>query len=167
MIATFVYLLYLSADVYEYIKDCETYAAAIEKLESIYYIKTPNILFARYKLATKKQQPTETLENFFHLLHLLSKDCYLQAVTTEEYQNKLVRDAFINEILSNSIRQLLLETNRLINQAFDKTFCLKTAQEHSKAYFNPADTAAVVSPSSETKSFSNQANAEFALNSTN
>ena len=53
----------VSADVNECIEDCEAYAAAIEKLKSI-YIKTPNVIFARHKLATRKQQP-ETFEEFF------------------------------------------------------------------------------------------------------
>ena len=65
---------YVSADVYEYIEECETYAAAIEKLKNI-YIKTPNFIFARHKLATRKQQPGETFEEFSHLL---------QPVTVEE-----------------------------------------------------------------------------------
>ena len=54
---------YVSADVYEYIEDCETYAAAIEKLKSI-YIKTPNVIFAIHKLATRKQQSGETCRFF-------------------------------------------------------------------------------------------------------
>ena len=35
---------------------------AVAKLKSV-YIKTPNIIFARYKLATRKQQPGEMLED--------------------------------------------------------------------------------------------------------
>ena len=97
----------------------------------------------------------------------MSKDFDLQVVTAEEYRNELVRDTFINEISSHSIRRRLLETNRLtVNQAFGKACSFRTAQEHFEAYFNPADTAAVVSSSGETTLFSNQANAEFGLNFT-
>ena len=155
---------YVSADVYKYIEDCETYADAIEKLKSI-YIKTPNVIFAIHKVATRKQQSRETLEEIFY--SFLSKDCDLQSVTPLAYRNELVQDAFVNGISSHSIRQRLHKNNRLtVNQAFDKACFLRTAQEHSEAYFHPADTGTVVSPSSETTSFSNQANAEFAFNPT-
>ena len=111
---------YVSADVYEYIEDCRTYDEAVTKLKSV-YIKTPNTIFARYKLATRKQQPGEVLEEFFQNLHLLSKDCQLRDVTAEEYRNELVRDAFINGIQSHSIRQRLLENNELsVDQVFEK-----------------------------------------------
>ena len=133
---------YVSADVFEYIEDCETYDAAITKLKSI-YIKTPNIIFARHKLATRKQQSGETLEEFYQSLHLLSKDCQLRDVTAEAYRNELVRDAFINGIYSHSIRQRLLENNELtVAQAFDKARSLRTAQEHSEAYLTSADFSA-------------------------
>ena len=127
----------------------------------------PNVLFARHKLATRKQQPRETFEKNFFLLRLLSKDCDLKAVTAEEYRNELVRDAFINGILSHSTHQRLFETNRLtVNQAFDKACSFRTVQRHSEAYFNPVDTAVVVSLSTKTKSICNQANVKFVLNST-
>ena len=44
---------YISPDVYEYVEDCTTYDAAIAKLKSI-YTKSPNTIFARHQLATKK-----------------------------------------------------------------------------------------------------------------
>ena len=137
---------YVSADVYEYIEDCRTYDEVVTKLKSV-YIKTPNTIFARYKLATRKQQPGEVLEEFFQSLHLLSKDCQLRDVTAEEYRNELVRDAFINGIQSHSIRQRLLENNELsVDQAFEKACSLRTAQEHSEAYLNP-NSAAIPSTS--------------------
>ena len=133
---------YVSPDVYEYIEDCETYDAAIAKLKSI-FIKTPNVIFARHKLATRKQQPGETLEEYFQSLHKLSKDCELKDVTAEEYKNELVRDAFINGLSSHAIRQRLLENNELTaTQAFDTARSLRTAQEHSEAYMHRSEVAA-------------------------
>ena len=81
-------------------------------------------------LATNKQQPGETLKEFFHLLHLLSKDCALEAVTAEKYRNELVREAFVIRISLLSINQSPLKTNRLtVKHAFDKACCLRTAQK--------------------------------------
>ena len=64
---------------YEFVKGCETYEAAINKLKSV-YIKTPNVIFARHVLATRKQKQGENLRDFFQQLHVLSKDCNIQAV---------------------------------------------------------------------------------------
>lgn len=135
---------YVSPDVYEYIEGSDTYDAAIAQLKSV-FIKTPNVIFARHQLATKKQQPGETLEDFFQSLQILSKDCQLRAVTAEEHRNDLVRDAFINGLSSHSIRQRLLENNELtVAQAFDKARSLRTAQEHSEAYLNRGAVAAIM-----------------------
>ena len=53
----------VSSTVFEYIQECETFEAAIEKLEKI-YVKTPNEIFARHLLATRKQKPGESLDDF-------------------------------------------------------------------------------------------------------
>ena len=50
---------YVSHDVYDYIEDCADYDAAIETLTHL-YIKTPNEIFARHLLATRRQKPGET-----------------------------------------------------------------------------------------------------------
>ena len=59
---------YVSANVYEMIEDCATYDAAIQKLREI-YVKLPNVVFARYLLATRKLKPRETLLDFLHAQH--------------------------------------------------------------------------------------------------
>ena len=64
----------VSDEVYEFIEDCETYDAAITKLNGV-YIKSSNIIFARHQLATRKQQLGETLHEFYQFLHVMSKDC--------------------------------------------------------------------------------------------
>ena len=72
-----------------------TYARQGKELSSIiscfkffFIVSAINLSFAT------KEQPRETLEEFFDSLHFLSKDCDLQAVTAEEYRNELVRNAF-------------------------------------------------------------------------
>ena len=139
---------YVSADIYEYVEDCESFDAAIAKLKTI-FIKPPNVIFARHLLATRKQQPGETLEDFYQSLHILSKDCGLRNVTAEEYRNELVRDAFINGLSSHSIRQRLLENDQLsVTQAFDNARSLRTAQDHSEAYLTKTEVAAILPQSS-------------------
>ena len=84
------------------------------------------MIFARYQLATRKQQPRETKE-FFQSFYLLSKDCELATVSVEEYRNELLQDAFINKLSSPCIHQQLLENNQLtVTQAFDKAHSLRT-----------------------------------------
>ena len=129
---------------YEFVEGCEAYEAAINKLKSV-YIKTPNVIFARHVLATRKQKQGENLRDLFQQLHVLSKDCNIQAVTAEEYRNELVRDAFINGISSHVIRQRLLENNELtVERAFQIACSLKTAQQHSEAYLQHPDVMATV-----------------------
>ena len=103
------------------------------------------MIFARHVLATRKQKQGENLRDFFQQLHVLSKDCNIQAVTAEEYWKELVRDAFINGISSHVIRQTLLENSELtVKRAFQIACSLETAQQHSEAYLqHPDDMAAV------------------------
>ena len=54
---------YVSADLYEFVEGCETYEAAIDKLKSV-YIKTPNVIFARHVLATRKQKQGKICQIF-------------------------------------------------------------------------------------------------------
>ncbi|XP_012557173.3 uncharacterized protein LOC105844754 [Hydra vulgaris] len=103
-------------------------------LESI-YIKPKNEIFARHILSTRKQKPSETIDQFLNELKNLSKDCKFTAVTAEQYKSEMIRDAFINGLLSNSIRQRLLENKILdLSSAFDQARSLDVAQQNSNLY---------------------------------
>ena len=120
--------------VFDYIEDSESYDAAIATLKAL-YVKTPNAVFARHRLATAKQQPGQTLSEFLQKLQSLSKDCEFQAVTAEVHRQEAVRDAFINGLLSSAIRQRLLENRELnLDTAFTQANSLDLAQQHSQAY---------------------------------
>ena len=122
---------------------------AIQKLKSI-YIKSPNIIFARHLLATRKQKPGESLPEFLQALHALSKDCSFTDVTAEVYCCELVRDAFINGLTSQHIRQRLLENNELtVDRAFEIARSLHMAQEYSATYAAERSSIAAVSPSQQ------------------
>ena len=139
---------YVSHNVYEYIEDCKDYKSAICVLEQL-FVKTPNEIFARHLLATRRQKSGETLTEFLQELRKLSKDCNLKNVTAEQYREELVRDSFINGLLSPLIRQRLLENKQLdLQTAFDQENALDLAQKNSEAYRMPEmpTTAAVSSP---------------------
>ena len=99
-------------DVYDYIEECVTYESAICVLENL-YVKTPNEIFAHYLLATARQTPEQSLNDFVQKLQGLGKDCSFRPVTAQVYREEMVRDAFINGIISSSIRQRLLENCEL------------------------------------------------------
>ena len=57
------------------------------------------------------------------------------AVTAELYREELVRDAFINGISSQTIRQRLLENQRLtLIQAYDQARTLDSAYRNAESY---------------------------------
>ena len=103
---------FISAEVFDYVEECTTYDAVIETLERL-YVKTPNRIFARHDLATRKQQPTESLDEFLEELKKLSKHCVFTAVTADTYRSEMIRDSVINGLTSNYIRQRLLENSEL------------------------------------------------------
>ena len=56
-----VLINFLSAEVYEFISEAQSYEDARNTLKSI-YVKTPNEVFARYQLYTRLQISGESLE---------------------------------------------------------------------------------------------------------
>jgi len=87
-------------------------------------------------LATTKQQTEHTLVEYLQKLQRLSKDCNFQAVNKTEHRDGFIRDAFINGILSHSIRHRLLEEQILtIDSTFDKARALDVTQGNSVIRF--------------------------------
>ena len=60
----------VDTSVYKYITETETYEAAITICNIVIaaYIKPINKIFARYRLATCKQQPDQTLNEYIQIL---------------------------------------------------------------------------------------------------
>ncbi|CAK8690382.1 unnamed protein product [Clavelina lepadiformis] len=50
---------FVSAEIFEFIEDCNTYDSAVEILQEL-LVKKPNEIFARHLLTTRKQQPSES-----------------------------------------------------------------------------------------------------------
>ena len=137
----------VSSSVYEYIEECDTYDSAKSILEKL-YVKTPNVIFSRHLLATRKQKPGESLDEFLREVRKLSKDCWLKAVSAEQYREELIRNAFINGLASPLIRQRLLENDKLdLQSAYNQTYSLDLAHKNAEAY-NPGvtHTTAAINP---------------------
>ena len=131
---------------------CLDYDSVVKTLDKL-YIKTPNVIFAHHRLATRHQQRGELLAKYLQELKRFSNDCKLKAVTAAEYQDELVQDSFINGLSSPNIRQRLLEEHTLtLSPAFDKASVLDLAQQNAEAYTSsdiPGAVAAVPAQSSE------------------
>ena len=143
----------LSPSIHKHVAQCTTYEEAIKELTNL-YIKKPNEIFARHQLATRKQQPGETLDDYFQALKVLSKDCNFKNVTAEQNTADSIRGSFIDGLSSHLIRTRLLEYETLtLQEAFDRARALDSAQKHSETYgYHPNSvSASAVLPNSSSE----------------
>ena len=142
---------FVSADVFEYICDCSTFDEATAKLKQL-YLKPVNEIYARHLLATRRQRSDESLDEYLQVLRSLSKDCNFKNVDANTYADEAIRDSFIAGILSNSIRQRLLENKVLdLGDIFDQARSLDIAFRNSESYVQqPAYVNSISSPPSAT-----------------
>ncbi|XP_069183598.1 uncharacterized protein [Procambarus clarkii] len=152
---------YAAPRVFDYIADCTTYDAA-EKFLTELFVKPKNEVFARYVLATRRQEPGESLDQFLQALNLLAKDCQFKAVTAVEACDNYVRDAFINGLGSATIRQRLHLKNKTLDlqSAFDQARTLETAQKLSASYAQPGATNAAMALSLDLEDLGGQESVE-------
>ena len=71
---------YVSPAIFQHTEECSDYAAAIEILQAL-FVKPRNENFARHLLATRRQQPNETLDEYLQALKTLSKDPAISKVS--------------------------------------------------------------------------------------
>ena len=129
-----VLINYVAPNVFELISECETYTDAVDILKEIYEKKKSDV-FSRHLLQTRKQQPGETLDQYLQALKILAKDCKFEAVTANKYKDESVRDAFINGLQSNYIRQRLFELKDLdLQTACTTARSLEMAHKHADSY---------------------------------
>ena len=125
---------FVSPLVYDFISDCATYESAKETLRKK-YVKPANEIFARHLLATRKQQPNETLDELLQSLKILSRDCNFRNIEAAVYRDEYIRDSFISGLISNTIRQRLLEnTSSELQVIFNQARALEMAQKNSESY---------------------------------
>ena len=141
---------FVSPTVYEYISECGNYNQAIDILRKL-YVKPKNEIYARHMLTNRRQNPSESLDEFLQNLKNLSKDCNYKAVSADLHREEAIRGAFISGLISNVIRQRLLENPILsLATAFDQARSLDQAQKNSDSFsFQSSSTAAAISPESK------------------
>ena len=114
-------------------------------LEEI-FVKPKNSVFCRHLLATRRQQTVESVDQYLQSLKRLAKDCDFQAITATQPRDEYIRDAFINGITSNHIRQRLLENKTLdLKTAYDQALTLEMAQRQLASYSQQNSLTASVS----------------------
>ncbi|XP_071814632.1 uncharacterized protein [Apostichopus japonicus] len=125
---------FVSPRIYETISECTTYGAALKILKEL-YLKPTSEIFARHRLATRKQNAGESLDEYLQTLKALAKECDFKAVTAEQNRNEYIRDSFISGLYSQIIRQRLLENKKLdLQTMFDQARSLEAAQKNSESY---------------------------------
>ena len=103
-------------------------------------MKPKNSVFCRHLLAT------ESVDQYLQSLKRFAKDCDFQAVTATQARDEYIRNAFINGITSNHIRQRLLENKTLdLKTAYDQALTLEMAQRQLASYSQPNSLTASVS----------------------
>ena len=140
-----------SPSIFQHIEECTEYGAAVGILQAL-FVKPRSEIFARHILATRCQQPNETLDEFLQSLKTLSKDCNFQSVTTSKYREESIRDAFITGLRSPSIRERLLENNTLdLKTMFDQARSLELAMRNSESYSSPPSSVNAAVPPAATE----------------
>ena len=125
-----------TSQVYELFDHCSTFTEAVETLDKL-YVKRPHDIFARHLLRSARQKPNQSLAEFRSCLVKLAKDCEFTDVTASQYRDEMVRDTFINGILSSEIRQRLLENEKLtMKQAYDQAVVIDEAKRESRMFGN-------------------------------
>ncbi|XP_068752275.1 uncharacterized protein [Montipora capricornis] len=128
---------FVAPSIFQHIEECTEFEAAVGILQAL-FVKPRNEIFARHMLATRCQQPHETLDEFLQSLKTLSKDCNFQSVTASKYREESIRDAFITGLRLPFIRQRLLENNTLdLKTMFDQARSLELAMCNSESYASP------------------------------
>ena len=77
---------FVSPRIFSLIAEIENFDATIRILKHR-FVKPKNEVYARHKLATRKQLSTETMDEFLQAIKTLSVDCNFQQVGTEEHAN--------------------------------------------------------------------------------
>uniref|UniRef100_A0A5S6Q597 RNA-directed DNA polymerase n=1 Tax=Trichuris muris TaxID=70415 RepID=A0A5S6Q597_TRIMR len=125
---------HVSPRIFSTLADSSSYGDAMQTLKEMFE-KPVNEVHARHRLATRKQQAGESLEDFLRALKALGAECNFKAVTASQYQEELVRDAFVSGLQSQTIRQRLLESKACdLASLLDVARVLDSAQKSSQTY---------------------------------
>lgn len=154
-----VLIHHLSYHIYEYVSECTTYDTAIATLKGV-FDKSKGEVFSRFLLATRKQKPEESIDQFFQALKILSKDCNFTAVSAAKNRDDCIRDSFISGLASSEMRQRLLESQTLeLADALTTSKAIESSIKHAQFYVagNDRVNASTSSDVSKSKSYDNVA----------
>ena len=136
----------ISSEVYSLVEEAHSYEDAIITLKRL-YIKPVNTVYARHLLATCKQQPHQSIDEYLQKLKSLAKDCQFAAVTAQDHRDESIRRAFISGLTSYQIRQRMWENTTLyLVTMFNQARSLETAQKSSESYSSIYNTSAAAVP---------------------
>ncbi|KFD63456.1 hypothetical protein M514_10596 [Trichuris suis] len=133
---------HVSPRIFSTLAGSSPYEDAMQTLKEMFE-KPVNEVHARHRLATRKQLAGESLEDFLRALKALSAECSFKAVSASQYQEEVVRDAFVSGLQSQTIRQRLLESKACdLASLLDIARVLDSAQKSVETYLVPmrADT---------------------------
>uniref|UniRef100_A0A5S6R1M3 CCHC-type domain-containing protein n=1 Tax=Trichuris muris TaxID=70415 RepID=A0A5S6R1M3_TRIMR len=158
---------HVSPRVFASIADTRTYEEAMQSLKEMYE-KPVNEVLARHRLASRRQQHGETIDEYVRALRTLCAQCNLQAVSAARYQEELVRDAFVCGLQSQVIRQRLLESKNCdLTSLLDMARVLESAQKCSDEYVTaPALDATVTLAAADGHQSESTNNCEESCNAT-
>ena len=133
---------YLSHEVYAPLKNEDTYDKLTTALKASFEKKS-RVVYARRKLATRMQKQNEDVIEFSRCLKMLAEDCGFKDVTAHEYKEEMMRDALVNGIQSNMIRQRLLEESDLtLAKAINIASSMEDALKHTSSFDRNVGTVA-------------------------
>ncbi|XP_054266993.1 uncharacterized protein LOC128989150 [Macrosteles quadrilineatus] len=127
---------FVDYNIHEIISEADSYTEAISILDKL-FIKPTNEVYSRHQLATRRQEPGENIDQYLRKLKELSKACNFKSVTANENRNEYIRDAFIRGLISQSIRQRLLENLTLtLEEAYNQAITLESAENQAVSYIS-------------------------------
>lgn len=103
----------------------------VKKFEN-YFVPKVNIIMERYNFFTRRQNPTETIDEYITVLKNLSKTCDFN-----EIKEDLIRDLFIcglNHKYSYIREKLLSEGDKKLDKIIEMAKVLETTKEQSKEF---------------------------------
>ena len=153
---------FVTPKVYHYIADCDSFESAKDMLQSL-FIKKKNKVCARYILLNQKQDPSETISDYVASLKQLTRDCDFKQVTSQQYHEEMLLNAFVSGLSSDTIRQRLLEEDDLTFDKAVKSACaLELAQRNNKSFQKNNDSQFVALVSDSSVASINQGNSSYA-----
>ena len=130
------------------VEDCTSYSNAISLLEKK-FLKRSSAIMMRYKLLTRKQQPSESVEAYMSSLRAFAKKCQTKAMTAEEHRSLLVTDAFVAGLTSGVIRQRLLESSEeSLDELHKIAITMEMAISDSKSFEPSTDSPTIAAAAS-------------------